>query len=73
VLNRRFLLYIFPVISHWQSLVSYIYIAIVIPKYVVQWLRLALSKRPNIVGVSHCSPEDGNRFCFRNVLFFCVL
>jgi hypothetical protein len=37
--------------------------------WVVQWLRLALSKGPNRVGVSP-SPEDGNRSSFRNVVFF---
>jgi hypothetical protein len=37
---------------------------------VVQWLRLALSKGPNWVGVfSTLSPEDGNRSSFRNVVF----
>jgi hypothetical protein len=35
----------------------------------VQWLRLALSKGPNRVGVSFPSPEDGNRSRFRNFLF----
>jgi hypothetical protein len=30
---------------------------------------LALSKRPNRVGVSLLSPEDGNRPSFRNVVF----
>jgi hypothetical protein len=30
---------------------------------------LALSKGPNRVGVSPSSPEDGNRSCFRNVVF----
>jgi hypothetical protein len=34
----------------------------------VQWLRLALSKGPNRIGVSP-SPEDGNRSSFRNVVF----
>jgi hypothetical protein len=33
------------------------------------WLRLALSKGPNRVGVSFPSPEDGNRSSFRNVVF----
>jgi hypothetical protein len=32
-------------------------------------LRLALSKRPNRVGVVVPSPEDGNRSSFRNVVF----
>jgi hypothetical protein len=32
-------------------------------------LRLALSKRPNRVGVSLSSPEDGNRYSFQNVVF----
>jgi hypothetical protein len=37
----------------------------------LQWLRLALSKGPNWVGVfSPPSPEDGNRSSFRNVVFF---
>jgi hypothetical protein len=36
----------------------------------LQWLRLALSKRPNWVGVScPLSPEDGNRSSFQNVMF----
>jgi hypothetical protein len=34
----------------------------------VQWLRLALSNRPNRAGVSHPSHEDGNSF--RNAVFF---
>jgi hypothetical protein len=34
-----------------------------------QWLRLALSKGPNWVGVFPPSPENGNRFGFRNVVF----
>jgi hypothetical protein len=34
-----------------------------------QWLRLALSKGANRVGVSLPSPEDGNRSSFRNVVF----
>jgi hypothetical protein len=38
---------------------------------VVQWLRLALSKGPNWVGVfSPPSPEDGKRSSFRNVVVF---
>jgi hypothetical protein len=32
-----------------------------------QWLRLALSKAPNRVGVFYPSPEDGNRSTSRNV------
>jgi hypothetical protein len=36
----------------------------------VQWLRLALPNRPNRIGVSHPSPEDGNRYSFRNVVFY---
>jgi hypothetical protein len=35
----------------------------------VQWLRLALSKGPNWVGVFPPSPADGNRSNFRNVVF----
>jgi hypothetical protein len=35
----------------------------------VQWLRLALSKGPNRVDVPPPSPEDRNRFTFRNVVF----
>jgi hypothetical protein len=38
----------------------------------VQWLRLALSKGPNRVGVFFpppLLPEDGNRSSFRNVVF----
>jgi hypothetical protein len=38
-------------------------------EYVFQWLRLALSKGPNRVGVAFPSPEDGNRSSFRNVMF----
>jgi hypothetical protein len=34
-----------------------------------QWLRLALSKAPTIKGASLRSPEEGNRFSFRNVTF----
>jgi hypothetical protein len=34
-----------------------------------QWLTLVLSKGPNREVVSPLSPEDGNRFSFRNVLF----
>jgi hypothetical protein len=36
----------------------------------VQWLGLALSKRPNRVGVSLPSPEDGNRSSFRNIFLY---
>jgi hypothetical protein len=32
-------------------------------------LRFALSKEPNKIGVSFLSPEDGNRYNFRNILF----
>jgi hypothetical protein len=35
----------------------------------LQWLRLALSRWPNTVGVSLPSPEDRNRPSFRNVVF----
>jgi hypothetical protein len=35
----------------------------------VQWLRLALSKGPNRIAVSLPSPENGNRYSFRNVVF----
>jgi hypothetical protein len=35
----------------------------------VQWLRLAFSKGPNRVGVSHPLPEDGKRSSFQNVVF----
>jgi hypothetical protein len=35
----------------------------------VHWLRLALSKGLNRVGVSFPSPEDVNRSSFRNVVF----
>jgi hypothetical protein len=35
---------------------------------VVQWLRLALSKGPNWVGVFPLTPEDGNRSSFRYVV-----
>jgi hypothetical protein len=34
-----------------------------------QWLRLALSKGPNRVGVFPPSPEDGNRSSLLNVVF----
>jgi hypothetical protein len=40
--------------------------------WVVQWLRLALFRVPNIVGISIPSPEDGNRCSFRNVVFSCI-
>jgi hypothetical protein len=41
---------------------------------VLQWLRLALSKGPNWVGVfSPLSPKDGNRSSFRNVVFSSLL
>jgi hypothetical protein len=33
----------------------------------IQRLRLALSKRPNRVGVFFPSPEDGNRLNLRNI------
>jgi hypothetical protein len=36
------------------------------------WLRLALPKGPNIVGVSLPLPEDGNRPSFRNVCFLII-
>jgi hypothetical protein len=39
---------------------------------VVQWLRLALPKGPNWVGVFsplHLRPEDRNRSSFQNVMF----
>jgi hypothetical protein len=36
---------------------------------VVKWLRLALSKGANRVGVIFILPEDGNRSSLRNVLF----
>jgi hypothetical protein len=35
----------------------------------VRWLWLAISKRPNRIGVSLPSPEDVNRSSFRNVAF----
>jgi hypothetical protein len=35
----------------------------------VQLLRLAISKRPNRLGVSLSSPGNGNRSSFRNVVF----
>jgi hypothetical protein len=35
----------------------------------VQWLRLALSKGPNWVGVFPPTPEDGNNYSLRNVVF----
>jgi hypothetical protein len=38
--------------------------------WVVQLLRLALSKESNRIGVSFPSPEDGNRPSFRNVFLF---
>jgi hypothetical protein len=37
--------------------------------WVVQWLRLTLSKRPKRLSVSFPSPEDGNRSSFWNVVF----
>jgi hypothetical protein len=39
----------------------------------VQWLRLALSKGPNRVGLSLSSPEDGKRSSFRNIAFYSYL
>jgi hypothetical protein len=38
-----------------------------------EWLRLVLSMKPNTVGVSLHSPEDGNKSSFRNVVFFSYL
>jgi hypothetical protein len=38
-------------ISHWQTLISGIYIAVVILTQLVQWLSLALSKGPNWAGI----------------------
>jgi hypothetical protein len=38
-----------------------------------QWYRVSLSNGPNSVGVSHPTPEDGNRSSFRNVVLFNVL
>jgi hypothetical protein len=38
-------------------------------KDLVQWLKLALSKGPNRVGVFLPTPEDGNRSTLRNVAF----
>jgi hypothetical protein len=38
----------------------------------VQWLRLALSKGPNGVGISPLSSGDGNRSIFRNIVFSCI-
>jgi hypothetical protein len=61
-------LYRSPVISLPQSLVSSVCAAVVILQWVVQSLRLALSKGPTRVGVSP-SPEDGNRFSCRIALF----
>jgi hypothetical protein len=37
-----------------------------------RWLRVALSKGPNKVGVILPSPQDGNRASFRNVVFSSV-
>jgi hypothetical protein len=34
-----------------------------------KWLRLSLSEWPKRVGVSLSTPEDGNRFSFRNNVF----
>jgi hypothetical protein len=45
-----------------------IYIAVVILTWVVQLLRIALSKGPDIVGVSP-SAEEGNGSSFQNVVF----
>jgi hypothetical protein len=41
--------------------------------WVLHWLRLAVCKGPNRVGVLHSSPEDRNRTSFRNDVFSCVL
>jgi hypothetical protein len=38
-------------------------------QWVVQWLRLALSKGPNRVGVSLPSPKEGNTFSFQNIVY----
>jgi hypothetical protein len=61
-----------PVFSLRQNLVSSIYVPVVILTWVVQWLRLALSKGPNRVGVSP-SPDDRNWSSFPNVVFCSVL
>jgi hypothetical protein len=63
---------IFPVISLWQSLVPGTYIAVVILTKFVQWLRLALSKGPNWLGVLSPPPtrlQDVNRSSFQNIVF----
>jgi hypothetical protein len=39
-------------------------------KWVMQWLRLALSKRPNRVGLSLPSPEDGSRSSFGHIVLW---
>jgi hypothetical protein len=49
-----------------KRLNSGICLTVVILRRVAQWVRLALFKGPNKVGVSS-SPEDGNRSSFRNV------
>jgi hypothetical protein len=41
-----------------------------ITAFLIQWLRLTLSKGPNGAGVSFPSSEDGNRSSFWNFLFF---
>jgi hypothetical protein len=41
--------------------------------YWTQWLRLALTKGRNRIGVSLPLPEDGNRSSFRNVVFYSYL
>jgi hypothetical protein len=64
---RIFIAY-FPVSSLWQSLVLGIYIAVVILTWVVQLLRIALSKGPNTVRVSP-SAEEGNRSSSKTLCF----
>jgi hypothetical protein len=51
-----------------DSLISGIYITVVIHTQVVQWLRFAFSNGLNRLDVSQPSPEDGNRSNVSNVL-----
>jgi hypothetical protein len=59
----------FPVISFWQRLVSGIYIGVFLMTWVIQLLRLALSKGPNRAGISLLLSERGNRSRFETVVF----
>jgi hypothetical protein len=59
----------FSVVALQLNLVSVAYKAVVNIAWVVQRLRLTLSKGPIRVGVSLPSTEDGNGSSFPNVVF----